>query len=589
MAPLDDEPIGADVSTCLTGRAAAPGIALAPALVVAERTARPAGGVGRPAPPEEELARVTAALAATRRSLEELSTSVGADVGAEEAEIFAAHAEFAADPELADRAAAAVAGGATAEEAVRTSFDGFRALLAASGNEYLAARATDLDDVRDQVLDQLAGGGGAAAVPTSRVVVVARELTPSQTARLPREHLAALVCAEGSPTSHAAILARALGIPSVMGAAGILDVATGVLLAVDGRTGEVLVDPDEDQRADFERRGTAAGERQQRLAKLRDRPGATADGRRVELAANVNDPDALEAARTAGAEGAGLVRTELLFMAGAGAEGGSDGARPPTVAEQEAYYRRVLAAFDGRRVVIRTMDVGADKPVPWLDRHEENPALGLRGLRLALARPELLTDQLRALLRASTAGRLAIMFPMVSTAAELTTALDELDRLVAELGVPRPEVGAMVEVPVAALAARTLVARLDFLSVGTNDLLQYLFAADRLNADVAHLPDVFDPVVLALLGDVAAAAHDNGAWIGVCGEAAADPVAAAALVGLGVDELSMTPTAIPEVKDVLARLDSGDLVEAARLAVAAPDAATARRLFDELVARAAES
>lgn len=561
------------------GRAAAPGVALAPAFVVvaARRVARPSRAAGTPV---EERARATAALDATRATLEELSASVGTEVGADEAEIFAAHADFAGDPELADRIDDAVDGGATAEEAVTASFDGFRALLAASGSEYLAARAGDLDDVRDQVLDHLAGGGGRDALPTARAVVVARELTPSQTARLPREHLAALVCEAGSPTSHAAILARALGIPSVVGVAGVLGaVAAGVPLAVDGGRGEVVVDPDDAQRADVERRTVAAGERLDRLARLRDLPGRTADGRHVELAANVSDPDGLEAARAAGAEGSGLVRTELLFM---------DGSRPPTVEEQEAHYRRVLRAFEGQRVVVRTLDVGADKPVAWLDRTEDNPALGLRGLRLALARPDLLTDQLRALLLAADAGRLAVMFPMVSTVAELATALRELDRLVDELGVPRPEVGAMIEVPVAALGARALAARLDFVSVGTNDLLQYLFAADRLNADVAHLPDVFDPLVLALLGDVAAAAHDNGAWVGVCGEAAADPVTAGALVGLGIDELSMTPTAIPEVKDALRQLDSGDLVEAARLAVAAPDARTARRLFDELVQRSAE-
>lgn len=571
------------MTAVLNGRAAAPGVAVAPAFLVAGRSAPVADRTA--GTPTEERERATAALAATRLALEELSEQVGADVGADEAEIFAAHAEFAGDPELADRIDTAVGGGAVAEEAVRTAFDGFRALLAASGNEYLAARATDLDDVRDQVLDRLAGGAagggaGGGAVPTQRVVVVARELTPSQTARLPREYLAALVCEAGSPTSHAAILARALGIPSVVGVSGVLDaVSADVPLAVDGARGEVVVDPDDDQRAEFEQRTAAADERTAQLATLRDDPGRTADGRRVELAANVNDPDALEAARASGAEGSGLVRTELLFM---------EADRPPSVEEQTAYYRRVLAAFDGQRVVVRTMDVGADKPVSWLDRTEDNPALGLRGLRLALARPELLDDQLRALLRASDAGRLAIMFPMVSTAAELTAALDVLDRLVDELGVARPETGAMIEVPVAALGARGLAARLDFLSVGTNDLLQYLFAADRLNADVAHLPDVFDPLVLALLGDVAAAAHDNGAWLGVCGEAAADPVTAAALVGLGVDELSMTPTAIPEVKAALRLLDSGDLVEAARLAVAAPDAATARRLFDELVSRSAE-
>ena len=285
-----------------------------------------------------------------------------------------AHADFAADPELADRVAQAAAEGASAEDAVTSSFASFRALLAASGDEYLAARATDLDDVRDQVLDELAGVR-RAAVPVERVVVVARELGPSQTARLPREHLAAIACESGSPTSHAAILARALGIPAVVGVSGLLDAVTaGVVTAVDGGQGSVLVDPDEGERRAVAGRLAAEEERRGRLATLAGEPGRTADGRSVELAANVNDPSALERAREVGAQGAGLVRTEFLFL---------DAQVAPSVEEQADYYRLVLAAFPGQRVVIRTMDIGADKPLPFVRRQaEENPALGMRGLRL---------------------------------------------------------------------------------------------------------------------------------------------------------------------------------------------------------------
>jgi phosphotransferase system enzyme I (PtsI) len=550
----------------LTGRGASAGAALAPAFVVEERAAAPLPA-GTPGGPEGEYARAVEALEATGRALAALAEKVAADAGEEEAAIFEAHADFAADPELADRVEAATAGGLPAEEAVTRAFGSFRELLAASGDEYLAARAADLDDVRDQVLDRLAGAA-EAAVPTRRVVVVARELTPSQTARMPREHLAALVCEAGSPTSHAAILARALGIPAVVGVAGLLGaVGQGAPVAVDGASGEVIVDPEPADVARVEARTRDEARDRDRLATLREEPGRTADGRRVELAANVNDPGAIDRAREAGAQGSGLVRTEFLFL---GAQ------QAPGVEEQTAYYRRVLEAFAPERVVVRTMDIGADKPVPYIVRQEENPALGVRGLRLSLARRELLSDQLRALLRAADAGRLAIMFPMVSRPDELDEALAVLDGLVAEEGVARPEVGVMIEVPSAALAARRMAARVDFLSLGTNDLLQYLFAADRLLADVAGLPDLFDPDVLRLLGDVVAGAHAEGAWVGVCGEAAADPASAAALVGLGMDELSMTPTAVPRVKDLLRNVAAADLARAVAAAMAAPGPREAR-------------
>jgi phosphotransferase system enzyme I (PtsI) len=557
--------------TVLTGRAASPGVALAPAFVVAER---PAVAVDRPrGTPEQEQARAAEALEATEEALYELSERVAGDAGEEEAAIFAAHADFAADPELMGRVKAGTRSGQSAEQAVAEAFGSFRALLAASADEYLSARAADLDDVRDQVLARLAGQA-EEAVPDTRVIAVAHDLTPSQTARMPRDRLAGIACETGSPTSHAAILARALGIPAVMGISGLLGAAApGAVLALDGSAGEVIVGPDQTQRALVEARIVQEERSRAQLAELTGEPGQTADGRRVELAANVNDPDALDQAAASGAEGSGLVRTEFLFLGAT---------EPPTVEEQTAFYRRVLAAFPGQRVVFRTLDIGADKPVPYISRVEENPALGLRGLRLGLAMPDLLTGQLRALVRAGGepgSGRLAVMFPMVSRPDELDEVLALVDQICADEGVERPEMGVMVEVPSAALAARRMAARVEFLSLGTNDLLQYLFAADRLLADVAHLPELLDPDVLGLLLQIAEAAHAESAWVGVCGESAADPVCAAALVGLGFDELSMTPMAIPRVKHTLRGVDSADLEKAARAAIAAADAGEARQIL----------
>jgi phosphoenolpyruvate-protein phosphotransferase len=568
----------------LTGRAASPGVALAPAFLLADSSSDDsASDASAPAQgaPEEEQARAVGALEVTESALYDLAEKVAAEAGEQEAAIFEAHADFAADPELLSRVRKATAGGASAESGVRQAFDSFRRLLEASGDEYLSARAGDIDDVRDQVLARLRGET-AAAVPTSPVVVVARDLTPSQTARMPREFLLGVACEAGSPTAHAAILARALGIPAVVGVTGLLDAVTAsepVDLAVDGSAGEVIIGPNDAQRADIEGRIAAEQRARSRLAELVSLPGQTADGRRIELAANVNGPDALEQLADSGAEGSGLVRTEFLFL---------DAPEPPDVDEQTAYYRRVLAAFPGQRVVVRTMDIGADKPAPWVHRDEENPALGLRGLRLSLARPDVLVEQFRALVRAAAAtspedGRLAVMFPMVSRPDELDAALAVLDEVCAAEGASRPEVGVMVEVPAAALAARRLAARVDFLSLGTNDLLQYLFAADRLLADVAHLPDLLDPDVLRLIGEVVTAAHAEQAWVGVCGEAAADPASAAALVGLGVDELSMTPTAIPRIKDTLRRATGEALAAAAHQAVAAANPEAARRVVLDLI------
>ena len=564
------------MSAELIGRAASPGAAVGRAFVVVPR--RVVAVPEEADDPAVERRRADGALAQVGADLERLADQVGADTGAQHGEIFLAHADFVADPELAERVRAAVDRGASAEHAVRISFDSFRGLLEQSDSEYLAARAADLDDVRDQVLDVLAGGG-QSTVPVEPCVVVAEELTPSQTARIPREHLRAIACAKGSPTSHAAILARSLGIPAVVGVTGLLDaVVAGDTVVVDGEAGRVLVGPDDDEQAAVEQQAVRHAAQAEKARAAAAEPCATLDGHRVEVAANIDGPAALERAIAHGAEGSGLVRTELLFL-GATAS--------PSIEEQATYYHRVLATFPGQRVVFRTMDIGADKPVPYIDRaDEDNPALGLRGVRLGLARPELLRDQLRALLRArapdQAQGNLAIMFPLVSHRDEIVKARALLEEAVTAEGASLDgvEVGVMIEVPSAALAARRIARHVDFVSLGTNDLLQYLFAVDRTNADVAELAQILDPDVLRLVCDVATAAHEAGAWVGVCGEAAADPLTAAALVGAGADELSATPTAIPQVKAFLRQLRRDDLRATVEAALTLDDADAVRERLE---------
>ncbi len=560
------------MTTTLTGRAAAPGAAVAPVFVL--RTDVPASPIPerRRGATDAEVARLRSALDAARSQLAELATKVAEEAGQSEAEIFEAHAEFTADPELANLAADAIEDGASAERAATSAFDTFRDLLSASSSEYLAARAADLDDVRDRVVAILQGRTTIVSAPEERSVIVARELTPSQTASLPKALMAALVTEMGSPTSHAAILARSLGIPAIVGCEDLLEtVEDGMHVAVDGRSGELLLDPDEQQQADIAARIEEEEARQRELDKLKDQPGATADGHRVELAANLVSPEDLAPALASGAEGSGLVRTEFLFQ---------ERRSEPSVDDQVGFYTQVLEAFPGQRVVFRTMDVGADKPLPFVERDaEENPALGLRGIRLHLDRPELFRTQLRALLRAraavagTDAGRLAIMFPLIAKVSEVLAARSHLEEVAAEEGVDLDdlEVGVMIEVPSAALSAQQLAQHVDFFSIGTNDLLQYLFAVDRLQGGVADIADPFEPAVLRLIGEIIAAGHAHGAWVGVCGETASDPLIAAALVGLGADELSMTRAAIPEVKDALSQLTLAECQEAVQQALAAGD------------------
>ena len=542
----------------LQGLAAAPGIAVGPARhLLAPTLELPAAPEGEP---EEEWRTLQRAREAARGEIEDDRARVGARAGAADAAIFDAHLALLDDSALLDparrsvfddRVAAAVAWQEAAEAAARA--------FEATDDEYLRARAADVRDVARRVLGHLVGEGVQAA-PDASGVVVAADLTPGQTAGFDRAAVRGIATAHGSPTSHAAILARSFGIPAVVGLGdALLGVDEGMPLALDGGDGTVVVDPPGELRAEFERRQARAEARRRAALGRAAEPASTREGVGVEVAANIAGPGDVPAALEQGADGVGLLRTEFLFL---------DRARLPDEDEQVDAYREIAAALDGRPLVVRTLDVGADKPLPSVPQPPEaNPFLGRRGIRLALDEPEVLRVQLRAIVRAAADHPgIKVMFPMVGALEEYRAARAVLDDARRELGAgDRLEVGIMVEVPSAALAADRFAREVDFFSLGTNDLAQYTMAAERGNEHVAALAEGPVPALLRLAAMVTRAARAHGRWVGACGELAGDPAAAALLVGLGLRELSMAPARIPEVKQVV----RGLALEAAEAAAAA--------------------
>ncbi|WP_336344710.1 phosphoenolpyruvate--protein phosphotransferase [Halalkalicoccus ordinarius] len=475
-------------------------------------------------------------------------------VGEEEAEVFGAHVQFLNDPQIAEGVEDAIADGLPAEHAVREGFSG--PIEQFEGMEgRMAERADDLRDVRDRLLRVLtdAGGTDLADLPEGSILLAER-LTPSDTAKLDPDRVAGFATALGGRTSHAAIFARSLGLPAVVGLGDALqEIEDGSEIVVDGESGEVIVEPD-----DAVRKRAAAV----RDVEVRREPVATADGREIEVAANLGTLAELDGALEQGADGIGLFRTEFLFL---------DRESPPDEDEQYETYREALSAFPEGRVVVRTLDVGGDKPIPYLELPDsQNPFLGERGIRRSLG-PDagLFESQLRALLRAAAGeGRLAVMFPLVSTVEELESALETVERVADDLtseGIEHagPELGVMIETPGAVLVAEELAARVDFLSIGTNDLAQYVMAAARDDDRVADLHDPLHPPVLRAIARSVEAAHANDAWIGMCGEMAGDPDLTELLVGMELDELSMSAVTIPDVK---ARIVETDADAAAALA-----------------------
>ena len=555
----------------LRGVGVSPGVAVGPVASmggrVPEPPATPDGPGGDPA---GEAAAAAAALEAVAADLEARGERAGGDA----ADVLAAQAMMALDPGLAEKVEQATAQGRTAARAVFEAFAGYREELA-EACEYLAARVADLDDVRDRTVARLLGVPMPGVPDPGRpFVLVARDLAPADTAVLDRQTVLAFVTEEGGPTSHTAILARSLGVPAVVGCAGATALADGTRVLVDGGSGEVVADPAEAAAATALRQAAA---RRAALAGAPAGPGATADGHRVLLLANVRGPAELPDALAAGAEGVGLFRTEFLFL---------DRTQPPTVEEQQAAYRQVLDAFPaGAKVVIRTLDAGADKPLAFLTlRGEPNPALGQRGLRAVRLTPEVLADQLEAVGRAATASRAAawVMAPMVATAAEAAWFRDQAHRHeVATAGV-------MIEVPAAALLAEAVLAEADFASIGTNDLAQYTYAADRQVGGLAAFQDPWQPALLALVARVGEGGRTLGKPVGVCGEAAGDPLLALVLAGLGMTSLSMAPGSLAAVRLLLARHTLDDCRRLAALALAAPDATTARAQVRQAAPAAAE-
>ena len=487
-----------------------------------------------------------------------------------EAGILEAQGLMLDDPALLDGATALVNQGRPADDAVAETMAPFAEMLRASDDPVFQARAADVVDVVEQVRRALHGTAGMPPPPSEPSVLVARDLAPSQTAGLDRALVVGFATEQGSATAHTAILARALGLPAVVGIAGLVDaVRDGQLVLLDGDQGTVLIDPPPD--AIRAVRGPAPV-----LADAA--PAVTRDGRRVEVGCNAAGLEDAQRAAAAGADGIGLLRSEFLFL-------GSE--RLPTEAEQVDILTAVTSAMAPQPVILRTLDVGADKPLPALPQPPEaNPALGVRGLRLQLLRrPDLLLDQLRAALRVASAHPLRLMFPMVSTVDEVRQVKALLEQARRDVnpsgvdGVGMP-VGIMIEVPSAVVGADLLAAEVDFFSLGTNDLTQYVFAADRTNPELAPLADSLHPVMLRMIDQVVKAAHKRKRWVGVCGEMASDLWAVPLLVGLGIDELSVHPPMVARIKTAIRQLDTTECARVARAALKLDSGGAVRRLLE---------
>jgi phosphoenolpyruvate-protein phosphotransferase len=463
----------------------------------------------------------------------------------------------------------------TAEAALHDAIEAQAQRYEAMSGQRFRERAADLRDVGARVLRILAGEGEAALSLPENAVILAEDLMPSQTAALDRSKVVAFVTAAGGPTSHTAILARSMGIPAVVGAGEeVFTLPAGASLAVNGYSGQVVLEPDEATRAAFHAQMTADADVRASERAASQAPARTRDGHRVEVVANLATAADAEAALAAGAEGVGLLRTEFLFQ---------DRTEPPTEEEQTEIYSRVAEIMAPRPVIIRTLDIGGDKPAPYLDLPQEaNPFLGWRAIRISLAKPEFFKTQLRAILRAAVAGNVHVMFPMIATVEEVARAqalLAEAARELTARGVPHADViptGIMVEIPSSAQIADLLAPMVDFFSIGTNDLTQYTFAVDRTNARVAAIADPLHPAILRQIDRVIRAAHDAGRWVGLCGELAGQPEAIPALLGLGLDEFSMSAVSIPAAKAMLARLTLPETQALAQKVLNLPDAKAVR-------------
>jgi phosphotransferase system enzyme I (PtsI) len=513
--------------------------------------------------PNAEIERLNLAIEESQTEIERIREIAVESLGEEEAQVFDAHAMILSDPDIAGQVEEAITTNkVNAEAAYQNVTDNFITMFEGmEDNPYMQERAADIRDVRKRVLASLLN----VTLPNpstidEEVVVVAHDLTPSDTAQLNKDYVKAFVTNIGGRTSHSAIMARSLEIPAIVGTGNISEeVSNDDMVIVDGIEGEVIIDPSADEIATYEKEAEEFETLKAEWDTLKNEPSVTKDGKQFELAGNIGTPRDLDGVLDNGGEGIGLYRTEFLYM---------DSNELPTEDEQFEAYKEVLEGMDGKPVVVRTMDIGGDKELPYLDLPDEmNPFLGYRAIRVSLDQDEIFRTQLRALLRASVYGNLRIMFPMIATLPEFREAKaiyeEEKEKLEAD-GVEISDaiqVGIMVEIPSAAVLADQFAKEVDFFSLGTNDLIQYSMAADRMNEEVSYLYQPYNPSILRLIKNVIDAAHAEGKWAGMCGEVAGDQTAVPLLVGMGLDEFSMSATSILKTRSLMKKLDSSKMEE----------------------------
>ncbi|WP_442870458.1 phosphoenolpyruvate--protein phosphotransferase [Aneurinibacillus sp. Ricciae_BoGa-3] len=543
------------------GIAAASGYAMGPAFLLKEEKVTVAKRTLKPEEVDMEVKRFDAKVQQAISELEVIKEKARQKLGDEEAEIFSAHILVLQDPEYTGAIREKIKSDAVnAEAALQEVTDNFIMIFESMDNEYMRERAADIRDVSGRVLQRLAGIEEKSLENFSEpVVLIANDLTPSDTAQLNRDKVAGFATNIGGRTSHSAIMARSMEIPAVVGLKGIVDAAKdGDYLIVDGSQGLVYINPSEELKASYHEKQKKYEARQAEFKKLKDEHSITADGHRIELVSNIGNPQDAVGAKRNGAEGIGLYRTEFLYM-------GRDNF--PTEDEQFEAYKAVAEQFGKESpIVIRSLDIGGDKHLPYLEMPEEmNPFLGYRAIRLCLDRTDIFKVQLRAILRASVFGNVKLMYPMISSITELRQANQVLAEVKNELRVAnipfndKMEVGMMIEIPAAAVIADQLAKEVDFFSIGTNDLIQYTMAADRMNERVSYLYQPFNPAVLRLINMVIQAAHKAGKWAGMCGEMAGNLTAIPILLGMGLDEFSMSASSVLPARALVRKLNRAEL------------------------------
>ncbi len=505
---------------------------------------------------EAEKARLEKAKEKATEQLRTIYEKALKEVGEANAQIFEIHQMMIEDEDYNESIASIIeTQSVNAEYAVAVTADNFSEMFASMDDAYMQARSADVKDISNRIISCLSDGGGSDAVSDEKVIICADDLAPSETVQLDKDKVLAFVTAFGSSNSHTAILARNMNIPAIIGVGTELlnTVKSGVFAAVDGYTGEIFIDPDKETVARLEKKRKEDEEKKHLLQELKGKENVTLDGRKINIYANIGSVDNIGAVLANDAGGIGLFRSEFLYL---------ESSDYPTEEQQFAAYKRVLESMAGKNVIIRTLDIGADKQVDYFGlEKEENPALGYRAIRICLTRPEIFRTQLRALYRASAYGNLGIMFPMITSVSEVEKILamcSEVREQLKSEGVEvsdNVELGIMIETPAAAIISDRLAPMVDFFSVGTNDLTQYTLACDRQNANIEQFIDTHHEAILRLIEMSAENAHKHGAWIGICGELAADTSLTETFLRMGIDELSVSPTFVLKVRDAVRKCD----------------------------------